>query len=259
MRAQPSFVATAARGAASRRVGRRADGDAAADAGCRSPSPARRRRRCDARAGRRAAHHRRAGHRAAQPVRRRAICWSSTAAPTRGVQLGQQFFVRRANDVRRQRPASATPGHAPPAGSASSPSTSRRRSPASITPAARILAGDYLEPFVAAGRAGRRRSRRDARRARLHVARARSSIGNEDRSDRGRRRLRADRSRARDQGVDAGRALRDLSRRRRRRAAARQRRRSASSSRSAPTMALGRDHARARRRLHAATTSRSRK
>ena len=113
-----------------------------------------------------------------------------------GVQLGQQFFVRRARHVRRPREAPAGGRPQRSAGSASSPSTTRRPSRRSTT-----SCGDDRAATISS-RSSRRslpdgadRDRHD-RRARLPRRRAGCCSATRNRADRGRR-LHADRSRDR--------------------------------------------------------------
>ena len=128
----------------------------------------------DGRAGRCAARS------SARRTRRRARCSAPRdllvidGGTDAGVQLGQQFFVRRANPLRHRRATRR-------AGQLSTRRLDphrrgqrhRRRSRRSTTPAARSAQSDYLEPFVAPVVPAGRRARRHARRARLHVARPR--------------------------------------------------------------------------------------
>ena len=96
--------------------------------------------------------------------------WSA-AAPRRACRSARQYFIRRAYCVRAT-PSKTAAAHdsRPPAGSGSSPSTTRRRSRRSSMTCDGVFAGDYLEPFVAPV-AIARRARRAVLDARFLVAR----------------------------------------------------------------------------------------
>ena len=147
-----------------------------------SPWRARRRRPSTHRAGRAAPHHRRAGYRPARTLYGTADLLVVNGGTHAGVQLGQQYFVRRANPRSALDAAGDRLGvQTRAAGFASSPSTTRPRLRTIEHALRRRLPGRLSRAVRRAGRAGRRRSRRSAGRARLHVA-GRVVAGNENRS-----------------------------------------------------------------------------
>ena len=168
-----------------------------------------------------------------------------------GVQLGQQFFIRRTmtfggNKISR---GAKTLGWLRVVAVNESTAIGQRRS---------RLRRDRDRRLPRAVRrrrgAGRRRARRDARRSRTSPRSGTSSTGNEDRDMVGAGRFRADRL-GPEPGADAGRALRDLSRRRCRRPAAcqhRRRRRDLDQQRDGAHPRHPRARRRLQRRLHRA-------